>query len=266
MLKKNHTKEDFSLLSKKKPEKSLLLRLPRRAGRAGSGRITVRHKGGGAKKLYRKVDFGQEKLGQKGKIVAFEYDPYRTSFIVLIQYQDGEKRYRLAPQNLKVGDEIMCSEQAELKTGNRLKLKNIPAGNFVYNVEINPSRGGKMVRGAGSGAQILAHEGKYVHLRMPSGEVRKILQECFASLGRLSRPDHVYAKLGKAGKSRHKGRRPTVRGSAMIPPDHPHGGGEGKAPIGLIHPKTPWGKPTKGVKTRNRKWTDKYIISRRKKK
>jgi large subunit ribosomal protein L2 len=266
MLKKNYTKEDFSILTKKKPEKRLLLSLQKKAGRAKTGRITVRHRGGGAKRLYRMVDFGEEKINVKGKVQAFEYDPYRTAFIILVEYEDGDKRYRLASQNLKVGDSVICSEKAELKPGNRMKLKNIPVGTFVYNIELEPGRGGKLVRGAGSSAIVLSHEGKYAQVQMPSTEVRQILQECFASIGAVSRPEKRYLKLGKAGKSRHKGWRPTVRGSAMIPPDHPHGGGEGKAPIGLKHPKTPWGKPAKGVKTRKRKWTDKYIIQRRKKK
>jgi large subunit ribosomal protein L2 len=265
MLKKFTTKEDFSILTKKKPEKRLLLSLKKKAGRASSGRISVRHKGGGAKRLYRVVDFGQEKLNQKAKVLSMEYDPYRTSFIALLEYEDGDKRYRLAPHDLKVGDEVICAEKAELKAGNRMKLKNIPVGSQVYNIELEPGRGGKLCRGAGGAARILAHEGKYTQLELPSSEVRQILQECFASIGTVSRPEHKYMKLGKAGRARHKRIRPTVRGSAMIPPDHPHGGGEGKAPIGLKYPKTPWGKPAKGVKTRKRKWTDKYIITRRKK-
>lgn len=266
MLKKNATKEDFKVLTKKRPEKRLLLALPRRAGRACSGRITVRHKGGGAKKLYRIVDFGQEKLNIKGKVSALEYDPYRTAFIALLEYEDGDKCYRLAPQGLKVGDTLICAEKALLKPGNRMKLKNIPVGTSVYNIELDPGRGGKLVKGAGTGAIILAQEGKYTQLQLPSTEVRQVLQECFASVGAISRPEHIYTKLGKAGRARHKGWRPTVRGSAMVPADHPHGGGEGKAPIGLKHPKTPWGKPAKGVKTRRRRWTDKYIIQRRRKK
>ncbi len=266
MLKKFATKEDFSILTKKKPEKRLLLSLKKRAGRGSSGRITVRHKGGGAKRLYRVLDFGQEKIGVKAKVVSIEYDPYRTAFIMLLEYEDGDKRYRLAPQGIKVGDSVVCSDKAELKPGHRMKLKNIPVGTQVYNIEIESGRGGKLVRGAGGTAKILAHEGKYTHIEMPSTEVRKIFSDCFASVGSVSRPEHKYMKLGKAGRVRHKGIRPTVRGSAMIPPDHPHGGGEGKAPIGLKHPKTPWGKPAKGVKTRKRKWTDKYIIQRRKKK
>ena len=266
MLKNFATKENFKLLTKKRPEKRLLLTLQRRAGRASSGRITCRHKGAGAKRLYRIIDFGEEKINIKAKVQAIEYDPYRSAFIALLLYEDGDKRYRILPQNLKIGDEVICQESAELKPGNRMKLRNIPVGTLVYNIEIEPGRGGKLARGAGTSAKILAQEGKYTQIEMPSSEVRKILQECFASVGMVSRPEKRYLKLGKAGRSRHKGIRPTVRGTAMIPPDHPHGGGEGKSPIGLKHPKTPWGKPAKGVKTRKRKWTDKYIIQRRKKK
>lgn len=244
----------------------MLLRLRQRAGRAGTGRITVRHKGGGVKKLYRLIDFGQDKINIKAKVTAIEYDPYRSSFIILLHHEDGGKRYQLAPQGLKVGDGVICQDKAELKTGNRLKLKNIPVGTSVYNIEINPGQGGKLVRGAGTAAKILAHEGKYTQLEMPSTEVRQVLQECFASVGVISRAEHIYARLGKAGRARHKGRRPAVRGTAMNPCDHPHGGGEGRSPIGMPHPKTPWGKPARGVKTRNRRWTNKYIIQRRRKK
>lgn len=265
MLKNQATKENFRILTKKEPEKRLLLKLQKRAGRAHSGRITMRHQGGGAKQLYRIVDFGQQKINQKGKIVSLEYDPNRTAFIILVQFEDGEKRYQLAPQNVKVGDEIVCAEKAEIRPGNRMKLKNIPVGTQIYNVEIEPDRGGKLVRGAGVAAEVLAHEVKYAQIRMPSSEIRKILQECFATIGAVSRSEHMYTIIGKAGRMRHKGVRPTVRGSAMNPVDHPHGGGEGRAPIGLKHPKTPWGKIAKGVKTRRRRWTDKFIISRRKK-
>lgn len=266
MLKNQATKENFKILTHKKPVKSLLLRLRQKSGRASSGRITVWHKGGGAKKLYRIIDFGQEKINIKAKVAALEYDPYRSSFIALLEYEDGDRRYQLAPQGLRVGDEIICQDKAELKSGNRLKLKNIPVGTIVYNIEIEPGRGGKLVRGAGAGAKVLAHEGRYTQLEMPSSEIRQVPKEGFASVGSLSRPEHVYMKLGKAGRWRHRGRRPTVRGSAMNPPDHPHGGGEGRTSIGLKYPKTPWGKIARGVKTRKRKWTDKYIIQRRKKK
>lgn len=252
------------ILTKKEPEKRLLLALKRRAGRARSGKITVRHKGGGAKKLYRLIDFGQEKFNIKGKVIALEYDPYRTAFIALVEYEDKDKRYIPAPQELKVGDEIICSDQTELKPGNRLKLKNIPVGTMVFNIELEPERGGKLIRSAGTSAKILAQEGKYTHLEMPSGEIRKIHQECFASIGMVSRPEHIFEELGKAGRTRHMGIRPTVRGGAMNPPDHPHGGGEGRTSIGMPGPKTPWGKPARGVKTRHKRWTDKYIIKRRK--
>ncbi len=265
MLKNQATKEDFSILTKKEPEKNLLLRFPKKGGRSSSGRITVRHRGGGAKKFYRIIDFGQEKINIKGKVSALEYDPYRTSFIALIQYEDGEKRYRLASHGLKVGDEVICAEKAELKTGNRMKLENIPVGTLVYDIEIEPGKGGKLARGAGTSAKVLAHEENRTLLEMPSTEIRQVPKGCFASVGIASRPEKRYLKLGKAGRSRHKGFRPTVRGSAMNPPDHPHGGGEGKTPIGMAYPKTPWGKPAKGVKTRKKKWTDKYIIQRRKK-
>jgi len=258
---------DFSLLSKEKSEKSLLINIKRRVGRSkSSGRITVRHKGGGVKKLYRIIEFSQKKMDAPAKIIALEYDPNRTAFIALIEYLDKERQYIIAPQDLKVGDEIVFSEKALLKTGNRMKLKNIPVGTMVYNIELEPGKGGKIVRSAGSSAQVLAMEENYVNLKMPSTEVRKFSNECFASLGSVSNPENRYYRVGKAGKSRLKGRRPHVRGSAMNPVDHPHGGGEGRQPIGLKHPKTPWGKPALGVKTRNRKkWTNKYIIQRRKK-
>jgi len=255
-----------TLLTKKEPEKSLLKPLKKKAGRSNSGRITVRHRGGGAKRLYRIIEFGQERLDQKAKVEALEYDPNRTSYIALLSYEDGKKAYIIAPQGLKVGDEIIFSEKAPLKVGNRMRLKNIPIGTLVYNIELEPGEGGKLVRAAGTSAQVMAHEDKYTHLKMPSGEIRKVPSECFASIGEVSNPEHRFKKLGKAGRARHKGRRPHVRGSAMNPVDHPHGGGEGKAPIGLKYPKTPWGKPALGVKTRKKKWTDKLIIQRRKKK
>jgi len=260
------TKEDFSMLSKKKPEKRLLVSLKKTGGRGKSGRITVRHRGGGAKRLYRIIDFGQKKINIPAKVIALEYDPYRSSFIMLLEYEDGEKRYRLLPQGLKVGDSFICSEKGKILTGNRMKIKHVPVGMMVYNVELEPNRGGKLIKGAGTAAKVLAHEGGFVHLVLPSSETRKVREECFASVGTLSRPEHKYSKLGKAGKSRYRGIRPTVRGSAMNPCDHPHGGGEGKAPIGMPHPKTPWGKPALGVKTRKKKWTDKFIVKRRKKK
>jgi large subunit ribosomal protein L2 len=256
----------YKLLTKKKPERKLLISLKRRAGRASSGRITVRHKGGGVKRLYRMIDFSQDKLGRKAIVKAIEYDPNRTSFICLLEYENGEKRYQILPHDLKIGDAIICAEEAEIKTGNRMKLKNIPVGTQVYNIEIDPGRGGRMIRGAGTSAKVAAHEGKYTHLVFPSSEIRKILSDCYASIGQVSFPEHRFVKVGKAGSSRLKGRRPSVRGVAMNPPDHPHGGGEGRSPVGMKYPKTPWGKHALGVKTRKKKWTDKLIVQRRVKK
>lgn len=252
------------ILAKKEPEKGLTISLRRKAGRGNLGRITVRHKGGGVKRLYRIVNFGQEKKGISAKVIAFEYDPYRTAYIMLLEYENGEKRYQLAPAGLNIGDKIICEEKTDIKNGNRMKIKNIPVGTMIYNIEIEPGQGGKMIRSAGSGVKILAHEGKYTNLEMPSGEIRKVLQECYASVGTVSFPEWRYINIGKAGRSRLRGIRPTVRGSAMNPVDHPHGGGEGKAPIGLKYPKTPWGKHALGKKTRKRKkWTSKMIIKRK---
>lgn len=261
------TGTDFSMLTKKEPEKKLLQPLRRRAGRNNSGRITVRHQGGGVKRLYRVINFGQEKINMSGKVIAIEYDPNRTCFIALIQYEDGSKKYVLAPQKLKVGDEIITAEKTDLKIGNRMQIKNIPVGTEIYNVEIESGRGGKIIRSAGSNATVLAHEGKYAQLQMPSNEIRKIYQNCFASIGAVSNQEHRYISIGKAGRSRWMGRRPSVRGSAMNPCDHPHGGGEGRQPIGMPHPKTPWGQPALGVKTRKRKkYSNIFIIKRRTKK
>lgn len=252
------------LLSKKEPEKKLLLPLKKKAGRGVLGRITVRHRGGGAKRLYRVVDFGQEKIGISGRIIALEYDPNRTAYLALVEYQDGQRGYILAPHNLKVGEEIICAEKAEIKIGNRMELKNIPVGTQVYNIELEPGKGGKIVRSAGTSAKVLANEDGFSHLELPSKEIRRVPWGCFASIGQVSHPEKRFEKLGKAGRKRLKGIRPTVRGKAMTPAAHPHGGGKGKAPIGLKHPKTPWGKPARGVKTRKKKWTEKYIIKRRK--
>jgi len=258
---------DFSQLTTKKPEKRLLKYIKRNVGRSSSsGRITVRHKGGGVKKLYRVIEFSQTRMDSPAKVIALEYDPNRTAFIALIEYVNKEKQYIIAPQGLKVGDEIIFSEKALLTPGNRTKLKNIPVGTAVYNIEFESGKGGKIVRSAGSSAQVLAQDGDYTNLKMPSTEIRKFKNECFASIGAVSNPENRFYTLGKAGKSRLKGRRPHVRGSAMNPVDHPHGGGEGRQPIGLKYPKTPWGKHALGVKTRNRKkWSNKLIISRRKK-
>jgi len=258
---------DRSGLTKKKPEKKLLLSLKKTGGRGAGGRITVRHRGGGVKRLYRIIDFSQKKLNMKAKVISLEYDPNRTAFIALLQYENGEKTYILAPQNLRVGDEIIFSAVTPISPGNRMELKNIPVGTMVYNIELEPQKGGKLVRSAGTAAQVMSQEEKYTHLKMPSGEIRKINNKCFASIGVVSNVEHRYRKAGKAGKSRLKGKRPRVRGVAMNPPDHPHGGGEGRSPVGLKHPKTPWGKIAFGVKTRKKKkWTDKFIIKRRRKK
>jgi large subunit ribosomal protein L2 len=254
------------LLTKKKPEKKLLKFLKNKAGRGSSGRITVRHKGGGAKRLYRMVDFKQTKFDVSAKVVSIEYDPYRTAYIMLLLYVDGEKRYSIAPHNIKVGDEVVCSENAELKIGNRLKIKNIPVGTSVYNIELDPGRGSKIVRSAGSSAKVSGTEGKYSIVQMPSGEVRKVLKECFVTIGEVSYPEWRYVNIKKAGNSRRRRIRPTVRGSAMNPVDHPHGGGEGRTSIGMKYPKTPTGKHALGVKTRGKKRSDKFILQRRKKK
>ena len=253
-----------SVLTNKRPEKKLLMRLKKKSGRNNAGRITVRHRGGGAKRFYRKISFGQKKIDNTAKIIALEYDPYRTAFLMLLEYPDAEKAYRLAPQGIKIQDTILIAEKTEIKPGNRLKLKNIQIGIQIYNIELIPGNGGKIVRSAGTSAEVLAHEGKYTHLKMPSKEIRKVLSECFATIGQVSHSEHKYKKLRKAGQTRLKGRRPQVRGTVMSPRAHPHGGGEGKTPIGMPGPKTPWGKPARGVKTRRRKSTNKYIISRRK--
>jgi len=256
---------DYSKISKKGPMKSLLVRLPKRSGRNNQGRITMRHQGGGNKKLYRIIDFKQNKIDIPGKVEAIEYDPYRTAFIARVVYIDGERRYVLAAKNIKEGDNIVASENAPLKDGNRMFLKNIPVGYFVHNIEINPGKGGQIARGAGSWAQILAQEEKYTNLKMPSGEVRKVLNYCFASIGQASNPDYNLTNIGKAGRTRHWGIRPTVRGAAMNPVDHPYGGGEGKQKRGTKRPKTKWGKVTGGRKTRNKKkWSSLLIIKRRK--
>lgn len=256
---------DTSILTKKKPQKSLLRPLKKKAGRDKTGQISIRHRGGGAKRLYRLVDFKQTRYDLPAKIVAIEYDPNRRAFIALIEYPDKTKSYILAPQGLKVGDEIISSEKTEIKVGNRMKLKNIPTGMPIYNIELSPGKGGQIVRGAGNSATIIAKEGKYAHLRLPSGEIRKVLLESAASIGQVSNPLVSSIKIGKAGRVRWKGIRPTVRGKAMHPAAHPHGGGEGVSPIGLKYPKTAWGKPAIGVRTRKKKkYSDKLIIKRRK--
>lgn len=256
---------DFSVLTKKEPEKNLIFGRKRKAGRNNNGRITTRHQGGGAKQLYRMVDFKQDKFNIPAKVLSIEYDPNRTAFIALVVYKDGEKRYILAPRDLKVGDSVTSAENAPLSVGNRLMLKNIPVGAFVYNVELNPGKGGQIARSAGSSIQVMAQEGKRTHLLMPSGEVRLTPNTGFASVGALSNPDWNTIVGGKAGRSRHRGVRPTVRASAMNPRDHKYGGGEGRAVRGTKRPITKWGKITGGRKTRKKKkWSNKLILKRRK--
>jgi large subunit ribosomal protein L2 len=264
---RNMATSDYSSLAKKKPEKKLVKIVKKKAGRSSSGRISVRHRGGGNKRLYRMINFSQECLDRPAKVIALEYDPYRTAFIALLEYEDKKKSYLLAPKGLSVGDEVIVAEKTPIAPGNRMKLENIPVGTMVYNIEIEPERGGKLIRSAGASAQIMAQEDKYTLLKMPSGEIRKILARCFASIGEVSNSEHRFTKKGKAGKSRWLGKRPAVRGSAMAVVDHAHGGGEGKTSIGLKYPKTPWGKHALGVRTRNKKkWTNKLIVQRRKKK
>ncbi|NLD78790.1 MAG: 50S ribosomal protein L2 [Mollicutes bacterium] len=246
------------------PEKSLLRPLPKKAGRNNQGKITIRHHGGGEKRKYRIIDFKRNKFDIEGTVNTIEYDPNRSANIALISYKDGEKRYIIAPLNLKVGDTIISSEKADIKIGNALPLMSIPVGTNVHNIELRPGKGGEIARAAGSGAQILGREDKYVMLRLKSGEMRKILGTCMATVGEVGNTDYGLVNYGKAGRIRHKGVRPTVRGSVMNPNDHPHGGGEGKAPIGRKQPVTPWGKPTLGYKTRkNKKLSNKFIVKRR---
>jgi len=257
---------DSSDITAKASVRSLLKKLPRKAGRNNYGRITSRHKEAGAKKLYRIIDFKRNKFGVEGRVATVEYDPYRNCRICLINYIDGEKRYILQPKGLKVGDTIMSAEAGlDIKAGNAMKLKNIPVGTLVHNIEMNPGQGGKIARSAGGYAQIMGRDGKYVSLRLPSGEMRYILGECMATVGTIGNEDFSNMVIGKAGRNRHRGIRPQTRGSAMNPVDHPHGGGEGKTNSGR-HPVTPWGMPTKGYKTRRKKASDKLIISRKKKK
>lgn len=258
------TRPDFSMITKKKPEKKLLAPLKKTGGR-NKGKISVRFRGGGAKRMYRIIDFSQNKKDVPAKVVAIEYDPNRSGRIALLEYEDKKKSYILAPQDLGVGSEVIFSENADLQIGNRLKLKNIAVGTFVYNIELTPGKGGQIARSAGTSSKVLATEGKYTTISLPSREVRKILSECFATIGVVSNPQHGYEVIGKAGRMRHKGRRPHVRGSAMNPVDHPHGGGEGRTGIGLKHPKTPWGKIAYGVRTRRKKkYSNKLILQRRK--
>ena len=253
------------LTKKAKPEKSLLESVSKTGGRNHSGKITVRHIGGGAKRKYRKIDFKRNKLDIFGRVASIEYDPNRTANIALINYRDGEKRYILAPEGLMVGQDIIAGDTADIKVGNALPLGNIPVGTVVHNVELRPGKGGELARSAGSKVQIIGREDKYVMVRLTSGEQRLILKTCYATIGEVGNSDYELVSLGKAGRTRHMGIRPTVRGSVMNPNDHPHGGGEGRAPIGRSGPMTPWGKPVLGFKTRKKKASDKLIVRRRSK-
>ena len=250
-------------ITKSTPEKSLVVTLNKKAGRNNQGKITVRHQGGGVKRKYRIIDFKRNKFDVEGVVASIEYDPNRSTNIALINYLDGEKRYIIAPKGLKVGDKIVAGSNADIKTGNALPIMNIPVGTVIHNIELRPGKGGSLARSAGSSAQILGREGNYVMIRLSSGEQRRVLGTCMATIGVVGNEDSNLVKLGKAGRKRHMGIRPTVRGSVMNPNDHPHGGGEGRAPIGRKGPVTPWGKPALGYKTRNNKRTDKFIVRRR---
>lgn len=261
------TVSDFAEITKKTPEKGLVTHLKSNAGRNNQGKITVRHHGGGAKKKYRIIDFKRNKDGVPATVAAIEYDPNRTANIALLYYSDGEKRYIIAPNKLKVGDKLQSGADAEIRVGNALPMKNIPIGAEIHNIEMKPGRGGQLVRGAGNSAQLMAKEGKYATVRLPSGEMRMLPIDCRATIGQVGNIDHELLNIGKAGKVRHMGKRPTVRGSVMNPCDHPHGGGEGRSPIGRPAPSTPWGKPALGYKTRKKhKASDKMIVRKRGKK
>jgi len=257
----------FEEVTKTTPKKILIKKKSKITGRYNAGRITIRHRGGGEKRMYRMVDFKrQDKLDIEGKVTAVEYDPNRTAYIILVQYIDGEKRYHIAPSELKVGDKIMTQEKGEIKAGNRMLIKNIPVGYGMYNVELHIGKGGQMGRSAGTSIKLVSLEGDKAQIQMPSGEIRLVNKECYATIGTVSNIEHNNIKIGKAGRKRHMGRRPQVRGKAMNPVDHPHGGGEGGCPIGLKHPKTPWGLPALGFKTRKRHYTDKMIVKDRRRK
>ena len=262
---RNMTVSDFAEITKKTPEKSLLRVKKKNAGRNAYGKITVRHQGGGNRQKYRVIDFKRNKLDMEAEVIGIEYDPNRSANIALIKYTDGTLSYILAPKGLKDGDKVISSETADIKPGNCLKLENIPLGTLIHNIEINPNQGGKLVRAAGQSAQLMAKEGKYAHLRLPSGEMRLVLARCRATIGVIGNEEHENIKLGKAGKTRHLGIRPTVRGSVMNPNDHPHGGGEGRAPIGHAGPMTPWGKPALGYKTRAKHKKSNRLITKRRK-
>ena len=261
---RNMSVTDYSELSKVAPERSLLVSLKKNSGRNSYGRITVRHRGGGQRRKYRIIDFKRDKFDIPATVASVEYDPNRSAFIALLQYEDGEKRYILQPAGLKVGDTVVAGANADIKAGNALPLTSIPVGTVVHNIELYPGRGGQLARAAGNSAQLMAKEGVYALLRLPSGELRNVPATCMATVGQVGNVDHENVKVGKAGRKRHMGWRPTVRGSVMNPCDHPHGGGEGKSPIGRPGPVTPWGKPALGYKTRNtKKKSDKLIVKRR---
>ena len=256
----------FNEITKTEPERSLVVSRNRKGGRNAYGRVTVRHQGGGNRQYIRQVDFKRDKRGIPARVAAIEYDPNRTARLALLYYVDGEKRYIIAPLDLRVNDVVMAGPQAEIRPGNSLPIANIPVGTLLHNIELKEGRGGQMVRSAGGAAQLLAKEGDYAQLRLPSGEVRLVRQTCYATIGQVGNLDNSNIKLGKAGRKRHMGIRPTVRGTAMSPRDHPHGGGEGRQPVGMPGPKSPWGKPTRGAKTRRNKQTEKFIVRHRGKK
>jgi len=257
----------FDEVTRTKPEKSLTCKIKKTSGRNNSGRITVRHRGGGEKRLYRMIDFKRiDKKNIEGKVTSVEYDPNRTAYIMLVTYKDGEKRYHIAPEGIKVGDSIMTAEKVKIKSGNRMLISNIPVGYEIYNVEMKKGKGGQLGRSAGTAIKLVSLEGDHAQIQMPSGEIRLVEKEGYATIGQVSNIDHNNIVIGKAGRKRHMGRRPQVRGKAMNPCDHPHGGGEGGSPIGMKHPKTPWGMPALGLKTRRRKYTDKMIVKDRRRK
>ena len=259
------TMASFEEITTNEPEKSLIKILKRHSGRNNTGQITCRHRGGGEKKFYRMIDFkgGTDKLDMVAKVQSIEYDPYRTCYIMLLNYKDGEKRYQIAPLEIKVGDEIIAKERGKVKVGNRMMLKHIPVGFSMYNIELKPGKGGQMGRSAGASIKLVSLEGEYAQIQMQSGEVRLVSKDCYASVGQVGNIDHNIIVYGTAGRRRHMGWKPTVAGTAMIPKDHPHGGGKGHTSIGLIHPKTPWGMPALGYKTRTRKYTDRMIVKDR---
>jgi large subunit ribosomal protein L2 len=260
------TSPTFEEITKTEPERSLIVALRKSGGRDAQGKISVRHRGGGARRHLRLIDFKRNKLDIPAKVAAIEYDPNRSARIALLHYADGEKRYIIAPLELRVGDTVVSGKNVDVRPGNAMPIANIPVGTMIHNIELQPGKGGQLARSAGTGVQLLGKEGDFAQLRLPSGEVRLVRQTCMATIGVVGNLDHSNVKLGKAGRKRHLGIRPTVRGTAMSPRDHPHGGGEGRQPIGLPGPKSPWGKPTRGYKTRNNKKTDALIIKRRGKK